>query len=100
MNMKGKRNSYQCTTCRGIIFTEDKDEGVTPFMLKCRATEGCDGTMESAFYRLPEQAALVRPHFIWRKPTPEEYVTMSLGMKAHVDQGGLDLYQLPTKEMP
>lgn len=89
-----KRNSYQCTTCGGIVFTEDRDEGVTPFMMGCRATDGCDGTMESAFYRLPDQAAKVRPHYVWRKPTAEEYAAMSSAMKTHIDQGGLDLHPL------
>lgn len=90
-----KRNSYQCTTCRGIVFTEDRDEGVTPFMLDCRATEECHGDMHSAFYRLPEQAALVRPHYVWRKPTSEEYAAMSKDMKFHIDQGGLEIYPNP-----
>lgn len=97
--MKGKRNSYQCTTCKGIIFTEDRDEGTTPFMLGCRAKDGCAGTMESAFYRLPEQAAQVRPHYIWRKPTPEEYAASEFGMRAHFDQGGLDLYPNPAADL-
>ena len=92
---KSKRNSYQCKNCGGIIFTEDKDEGTTPFMLGCRATEGCKGTMESAFYRLPDQAAKVRPHYIWRKPTPEEHEVASPGMKGHFDQGGIDLHPNP-----
>ena len=87
-----KRNSYQCTTCGGIVFTADQDEGTTPFMLACRATDGCAGMMESAFYRLPAQAAKVRPHYIWRKPTPEEYAIAEPGMKSHFDSGGLDLH--------
>lgn len=89
-----KRNSYQCTTCRGIVFTEDAAVGVTPFMMGCRASDGCTGTMESAFYNLPEQAALVRPHYVWRKPTREEYDKMNRPMKMHIDQGGLELYPL------
>jgi len=92
--MRNQRNSYQCTTCHGIVFTEDKDDGVTPFMLGCRATDGCGGTMESAFYRLPDQAAKVRPHYVWRKPTAKEYAALTTAMKAHIDQGGLDLYPL------
>ena len=90
-----KRNSYQCTTCSGIVFTADQDEGTTPFMMKCRATDGCTGTMESAFYRLPEQAAKVRPHYIWRRPTAEEYAIAEPGMKQHFDMDGLDLHANP-----
>jgi len=89
-----KRNSYQCITCKGIIFTEDQDKGVTPFMLECRATAGCGGEMHSAFYRLPEMAAQVRPHYVWRKPTPKEYAEMRPEMKEHIDNGGLEIYPL------
>lgn len=95
-----KRNSYQCTICQGIIFTEEKDEGVTPFMLPCLATSECDGEMHSAFHRLPEQAARVRPHYEWRKPTPEEYAVMGPNMKTHIDNGGLEIYPMSPLPLP
>lgn len=86
---KGKRNSYTCEECGVMVITQDMDEGVTPFMIKCRGTDGCEGHSLSGMYgKLPE----VRPHFIWRKPTPEEYLKMGRGMKEHVDKGGLEIY--------
>ncbi len=50
MEEKGKRNAYTCTKCRGHIITENMIDLVTPFMVACRATEGCDGGMHSEFY--------------------------------------------------
>ena len=52
--MKGDKNRYQCHVCGGAIFTIDLDTGVTPFMIGCRATKGCRGFMESAFYRIDQ----------------------------------------------
>lgn len=54
----GRKNLYVCDTCRGVIATEDVDEGVTPAFLACRAdgTEDwdtpkkCKGTMQSQWY--------------------------------------------------
>jgi hypothetical protein len=45
-------NQYVCRTCGGVITTIDRDEGVTPMMLACRATTDCDGSMFSAMYRV------------------------------------------------
>lgn len=86
----GKLNRYDCQTCDGLIITIDRDKGVTPFALACRATSGCRGDMFSSFY----QGATGKPTFEWRKPTPVEYAAGSVGMRAHFDQGGLDLYPI------
>ena len=34
----GYKNIYTCPKCGGQTVTIDVDEGVTPFMLRCRAT--------------------------------------------------------------
>ena len=64
-NPRNKKNRYHCTTCGGIVITEDVDKGVTPFMLACRATIGCKGVMESSFYTcdqsLPATYEFYRP---------------------------------------
>ena len=92
MEKLGERNSYQCRKCGGIVFTENRDDGTTPFMINCRATKDCDGSMESAFYRIPHQAKSVVPHYIWRKATPEELNAMDRASQYHAEQGGLFLY--------
>ena len=37
----------------------------------------------------------IRPHYIWRRPTKDEYALMNTGMKEHIDMGGLEMYPNP-----
>lgn len=90
MNLKGQKNRYTCRRCGGSIVTMDVDEGTTPFMLNCRATEGCEGTMESSFYKGVDG----EPEFVWRKPTPAEYEAANEAMRHHFDKGGLDIFRV------
>lgn len=64
-------NHYVCEKCRQTTITFHEDDGVTPFMLKCRATPNCQGVAYSSFYRNSQDPAQV-PHVIWYRPaTPE-----------------------------
>ena len=86
-------NVYTCDKCGGKTVTRDVHEGVTPFMLRCRASghEGdCDGKAYSAMYRVPKELGLI-PMWEWFKPVGSEYNKLSDAMKEHVDKGGLDL---------
>lgn len=87
---KGAKNRYTCEACQGSIVTMDVDEGTTPFMLQCRATEGCEGMMQSSMYRGVEG----EPDYVWRKPTADEYKGASASMRHHFDLGGLDLFRV------
>lgn len=82
---KGKKNIYVCDKCKGHVVTIDKDEGVTPFMIECKATIFCDGMMQSSFYRVFDQN--MRADWEWYRPTAPEIVKPHL--QHHVDQGGL-----------
>jgi len=84
-NPRKRINQYRCQECKSIITTVDIDKGVTPFMLYCRATTGCKGMMESAFYRPLNTNAT--PEFEWYKPSMK--YAKRKGMADHVDQGGL-----------
>lgn len=94
MSLIGKHNSYTCDTCRKSIITIDRDDGTTPFMLGCRATAGCKGMMQSAFYTGPLINAGAQATFEWRKATYKEYVRASREMKQHFDMGGLDIHPI------
>ena len=83
---KGQKNIYTCQKCGKAIVTVDMDEGVTPFMLECRATPGCNGVMQSAFYAVPQY---LTPHFEWFKP--KSLQGYSPEMKNHIKLGGLDI---------
>lgn len=80
-------NQYTCRTCGKTITTIDRDEGTTPMMLACRATEGCNGSMFSAMYRV---APYLTPEWEWYKPTK-----LPKGdMREYVEMGGLMLRKI------
>lgn len=83
---KGKKNQYTCTECGKSVITLDVDDGTTPFMMLCRATEGCDGVMQSSFYRCDPN---LEHTYEWFKP--ESLRGYSPEMKEHIRKGGLDL---------
>lgn len=93
MSLQNPLNCYTCTTCGGQIVTVDRDEGVTPFMVRCRVRKGCSGTMHSSFYT--NVPASLQPEYEWRKPTKTEYLRLDKATRVdHVDRGGLLLYPL------
>lgn len=85
IGFKGKKNIYTCDKCKGHVVTVDKDRGVTPFMIECKATDGCKGMMQSSIYRVFDQE--MRADYEWYRPTAPEVVKPHL--QHHVDQGGL-----------
>jgi hypothetical protein len=93
-------NEYLCPKCRKMIRTVNRDSGTTPFMLKCRATEGCDGFSQSNFYRKTSNET---PKYEWIAPTPEEFDQWIVDESAeqhrdsladHVRNGGMLLRKL------
>ena len=98
---KGKVNIYDCQKCGGQTVTIDRDEGVTPFMLDCRATRECKGTTQSRFYTVPDPAP--SPDWEWFKPSPEEARHYSDEMREHFAKGGLAIRRIwiePVKKEP
>jgi hypothetical protein len=86
--VKGEKNLYRCYVCGGWIVTIDKDEGVTPFMIDCKAKPGCDGPMESTFYRC-NQGLIAQ--YEWYRPGWLRQVFFNRQTKEHVKKGGLIL---------
>jgi hypothetical protein len=83
-------NQYTCRTCGGVITTVDRNEGTTPWMLACRATDGCTGSMFSSMYRV---APYLTPEWEWYKPEK-----LPKGeMREHVQMGGLLLRKIEAK---
>ncbi len=91
---KDQRNVYICPSCAGQIVTIDREEGVTPFMLKCRAEDGChNGMMQSCFYIVPDDCP--EPQWEWYKPDKAEYDELDeYTRRDHVDRGGLLLRKI------
>ncbi|MEK6829012.1 MAG: hypothetical protein AABY15_02715 [Nanoarchaeota archaeon] len=65
----GKINVYTCQSCSKKITTQNKAEGVTPFMIGCDA-EGCEGMAHSAFYRVAQDLSPI--DYYWVKMSDEE----------------------------
>lgn len=85
MNQSEPRiNQYTCRICGKYIVTIDRDEGTTPMMLNCRATNDCDGTMFSGMYRIMPG---LKPNYEWYKP--ENLDGFDRDMREHIEMGGL-----------
>jgi hypothetical protein len=67
MSFQGKKNVYTCTQGHKTI-TVDLHEGVTPFMMICKA-DGCKETAQSCMYRCPQD---LDPEYEWFRPTADE----------------------------
>jgi hypothetical protein len=92
--MSTRHNVYTCDSCKQWIVTVDREEGVTPMMLRCRATKDCNGTMFSAFYQVPAELQGAQPTYEWRKPETGEYLRSDPATREHVDRGGLLIYPI------
>jgi hypothetical protein len=86
-SMIGRKNIYVCEKCFGHIVTVDRDSGTTPMFLGCHATAGCDGMMQSSFYRVWDQS--IGASHEWYRPTEPEKAALDDATLAHVEQFGL-----------
>jgi len=103
-----RENVYICETCAGHTVTVDVDEGVTPFMIQCRAKDlstdiaiipGCKGMAYSEMYpKGPRPEHISPPKWEWYKPTPDEFEKLSEEMKNHIYRGGLNIRSRTDKE--
>jgi len=84
---KGKINIYTCPGCHGETVTIDRDEGVTPFFLRCRCTDGCAALAQSACYR--PRHGHGPPAWEWYAPDAEERAKAGPAMRDHAEMGGL-----------
>lgn len=81
-------NAWTCQKCGQHTICVDVDRGVTPFMLRCRASDGCDGMATSAFY--PDYAIPPGvPRWEWYRPGRLHRLFISRWEREHVKKGGL-----------
>lgn len=80
----GRENPYTCEACGKVTNTIHADDGVTPFMLNCRATPDCKGLAVSAIY----PAHIPAPTWEWYRPASKELPTLKDWEADHVAQGG------------
>lgn len=107
-------NHYTCELCRMVTVSKDLADGVTPFLVKCHATVGCEGLAQSSVYRGPQNEDQ-KPHILWYAPTPDELTAYvrdldplrQAEVREHVSKGGLLMKKgerqpvpLPPKKLP
>ena len=72
-----KWNHYTCPMCGGVTIARHDDEGVTPFLLRCRVKDivttagrfhGCEGFADSSLF-MGSQADDQVPHVVFFRPT-------------------------------
>lgn len=85
----GRVNAYVCRACGQSTVTIDRDSGITPFGIRCRAGTnggGCNGQAFSSMYRTDQNQ---RPTFEWYSPDESERKRLDDGTREHVKCGGL-----------
>ena len=94
--MSGKRwNIWDCERCEQPTLCIELDDGVTPFMLRCRATPDCNGMAQSRFYPRRPMPTDIPVRGEWYAPDAAETAKLDPEMRHHVEQGGLLLRELP-----
>lgn len=99
--LTGRENVYTCEECRGWIVTIDRDPGVTPMFLACRAPQPttteptCTGRMVSAGYPSGPKPPQYRPP-TWEWFRPDSLDGLDPAMRDHVMRGGLELREIGT----
>ena len=98
MSRQGEVNGWVCEECGETTYAIHVDDGVTPFYLGCRATEGCEGMAKSMFYPtgpIPHHA-IKRIAWEWYTPEPDEKTRLLAkpDVLEHVEMGGLLIREL------
>lgn len=77
-----KWNHYTCPECGGVTIARHDNDGVTPFMLRCRVKDevssghrlpGCRGMAESCFFNCSQDDSQV-PHVIFYRPSADQAI--------------------------
>jgi ribosomal protein S27AE len=77
-----KWNHYTCPKCGGVTVARHDDEGVTPFLIRCRAKDtvsdkihahGCEGMAESVMFDCIQDDTQT-PHVIFFRPEPMQAI--------------------------
>lgn len=101
----GSINGWLCKKCSRLTIVIHRDEGVTPFVLACRADgfdpthpmSSCDGFGESCGY--PVDPPPRPPEWEFYRPDDRELQLLDQkhpGMWFHVKNGGLNIRRIPS----
>lgn len=82
-------NIYVCDRCGEHVVTKDTEDGVTPFMIGCKAGCGCRGMMTSSMYRVFDPDGKMKWTYEWYRPSADRVISLSQWEYDHVSKGGL-----------
>ena len=86
MEAAGQVNGYWCESCGATTYTVNRDEGTTPFTIRCPA---CSKALaRSQFYRVDQSTAATHE---WYRPSLQWARQQGRDVFDHVSQGGLML---------
>lgn len=91
MSDKGRINKYRCV-CGYNMVTIDREEGVTPMMVKCN---NCGNMMRSMWYQVDQS---LTPTHEWYMPGRRGIRKLGGALREHVEKGGLLLRKIETIE--
>lgn len=104
MSETPKWNHYVCPRCKGITVTKHEADGVTPFLLRCRATPGCVEWAQSQMYQVSQDDNQT-PDIVWYRPATEAEAIAEIratinaryreGALEHWKNGGALMRELP-----
>lgn len=103
MMPSGSVNAWKCHLCGELTVAVQRADGVTPFLLACRASgdlEGCPGTGESLMYQpgfMDTDPDWPEPQWEWVIPSRtkmKHYKRSNPEMYQHVKMGGLELRKI------
>ena len=69
--MKSRWDNYTCRICNKITIARVDDPGAIPYLIKCHATEGCEG-MATSCVHMCDQSRRQVPHVIFFRPPDDE----------------------------
>lgn len=97
MELQHEKNAYRCEKCKGEIVTVNLSDGVTPFMIRCRANwpGECGGMAQSRMYNIDQSRPAL---WGWYTPDAEALAKLDSETQEHVRKGGLILRKLDGAE--
>lgn len=92
----GAYNAYRCPVCDLYTVVRHADPGDTPYFIRCRATENCDGKAQSLGYPgLPMPPKLISScRYEWYRPNYGDPILEVPGLQEEIEKGSLALREI------
>lgn len=92
----GRYNAYRCGSCERWTVVVHRDPGITPMLIRCKATIGCNGGAMSVGYpegRTPKKFIDACKHE-WYRPESDDPILNNEEMRTYIENGGVALREI------